>query len=34
MDTMQRVMGQVWGRASLGVEKAAWNVHSAVPRFA
>ena len=34
MDFMQRVMGQVGGGASLGVQKAAWDVHGAVPCFA
>lgn len=34
MNIMQRLMGEVWGRASLGVQKAAWNVHGAVPCFA
>lgn len=34
MDFMQCVMGQVGGGASLGVQKAAWDVHAAVPCFA
>lgn len=34
MDFMQRVMGQVGGGASLGVQKAAWDVHGAVLCFA
>lgn len=34
MDFVQRVMGQVRGGASLGVEKAAWDVHGEVPCFA